>query len=255
MGSNKWQHSESWPPEGAKNVTLDLTSAGNANTLHGDGKLVLAASSNTSSLVQFTGETAAPNLKTDLPDHFIYDPLHPTPSYGGNVCCAANTISGNGGALDQRKMEERPDILVYTSEPLKEGIEVSGPITATLYVSSDVKDTDVTVKVIDVLPDGTAYNLDETIQRLRYRDGDDKTVWMEKDKVYKVTLTPMNTSNYFDAGHRIRIEVAGSNFPRFDRNLNTGGNNYDETTGIVAHTAVHHSAEYSSTLTISVVKH
>jgi uncharacterized protein len=251
MGSNKWQHSETWPPEGAKNVTLTLSSAGHANTLHGDGRLVVAGST---SLVPFTDATTAPNLKTDLPDTFTYDPMHPTPSYGGNVCCAANTIPGNGGALDQRKMEERSDILVYTSEPLKEGIEVSGPMTATLYVSSDVKDTDVTVKVIDVLPDGTAYNLDETIQRLRYRDGDNKTVWMEVDKVYKVTLTPMNTSNYFDAGHRIRIEIAGSNFPRFDRNLNTGGNNYDETAGVVAHTAIHHSTQYPSTLTISVVK-
>jgi uncharacterized protein len=254
MGSNKWQHSETWPPEGAKNVTLDLWSGGNANTLNGDGKLVLPPSA-TSSLVQFAEPAIAFNAKTELPDRFVYDPMHPTPSYGGNVCCAANTIPGNGGALDQRKMEERPDILVYTSEPLKEGIEVSGPITATLYVSSDVKDTDVTVKVIDVLPDGTAYNLDETIQRLRYRDGDDKTVWMEKDKVYKVTLTPMNTSNYFDAGHRIRIEVAGSNFPRFDRNLNTGGNNYDETTAVVAHTAIHHSTQYPSSITLSVVKH
>jgi putative CocE/NonD family hydrolase len=253
MGINKWQHSETWPPEGAKNVTLTLSSGGNANTLNGDGKLTLASSPN-SSLLQLA-ESAKIDLKTDVADHFTYDPMHPTPSYGGNVCCAANTIPGNGGALDQRKMEERPDILVYTSEPLKEGIEVSGPITATLYVSSDVKDTDVTVKVIDVLPDGTAYNLDETIQRLRYRDGDDKTVWMEKDKVYKVTLTPMNTSNFFGAGDRIRIEVAGSNFPRFDRNLNTGGNNYNETTSVVAHTAIHHSEQYPSTLTISVVKH
>jgi uncharacterized protein len=246
MGINKWQHSETWPPEGAKPVTLTLSSGGHANTLHGDGVLT------------FTQPTAPAKTKTkspDIADLFTYDPMHPTPSYGGNVCCAANSISGNGGALDQRKMEERSDILVYTTEPLKEGMEVSGPITATLYVSSDVKDTDVTVKVIDVLPDGTAYNLDETIQRLRYREGDDKTVWMEKDKVYKVTLTPMNTSNFFDVGHRIRIEIAGSNFPRFDRNLNTGGNNYDETTGIVAHTAVHHSPQYPSTLTISVVKH
>jgi uncharacterized protein len=255
MGTNKWQHSESWPPEGAKNVTLQLTSEGHANTLHGDGKLIIANSATGSPLLKLASASAAASPKTDLADTFIYDPMRPTPSYGGNVCCAANTIPGNGGALDQRKMEERQDILVYTSEPLTEGIEVSGPITATLYVSSDVKDTDVTVKVIDVLPDGTAYNLDETIQRLRYREGDDKKVWMEKDKVYKVTLTPMNTSNYFDAGHRIRIEVAGSNFPRFDRNLNTGGNNYDETTGIVAHTAIHHSAQYPSTLTISVVKH
>ena len=254
MGSNKWQHSETWPPEGAKNVTLQLASASHANTLHGDGVLGIANPAG-SSLLKFTGPTAAFSAKADLPDTFIYDPMHPTPSYGGNVCCAANTIPGNGGALDQRKMEERSGILVYTSEPLAEGVEVSGPITATLYVSSDVKDTDVTVKVIDVLPDGTAYNLDETIQRLRYREGDDKTVWMEAGKVYKVTVTPMNTSNYFDAGHRIRIEIAGSNFPRFDRNLNTGGNNYDETTSVVAHTAIHHSAQYPSTLTLSVVKH
>jgi putative CocE/NonD family hydrolase len=248
MGSNKWQHANSWPPEGAKPITLTLTSGGHANTLRGDGKLEFASTVPTPAKTKIK---ATP----DIADLFVYDPMHPTPSYGGNVCCAANTIPGNGGALDQRKMEERPDILVYTSEPLKEGIEVSGPITATLYVSSDVKDTDVTVKVIDVLPDGTAYNLDETIQRLRYRDGDDHTVWMEKDKVYKVTLSPMNTSNFFDAGHSIRIEIAGSNFPRFDRNLNTGGNNYDETTGIVAHTQIHHSTQYPSTITLSVVKH
>jgi uncharacterized protein len=244
MGINKWQHSESWPPEGAKPITLTLSSGGHANTLHGDGVLT------------FSMPVAKSKAKSpDIADLFTYDPMNPTPSYGGNVCCAANTIPGMGGALDQRKMEERPDILVYTSEPLKEGMEVSGPITATLYVSSDVKDTDVTVKVIDVLPDGTAYNLDETIQRLRYREGDDHTVWMEKDKVYKVTLTPMNTSNYFDVGHRVRIEIAGSNFPRFDRNLNTGGNNYDETTGIIAHTAIHHSSQYPSTVTLTVVKH
>ena len=128
-------------------------------------------------------------------------------------------------------MEVRPDILVYTTPPLKEGMEVSGPVTVTLYVSSDRKDTDFTVKLIDVYPDGKAYNLDETIQRVRYRDGYDKPVmWMEPGKVYKVTFQPMNTSNYFEAGHSIRLEVTSSNFPRFDRNLNTGGNNYDETT-------------------------
>ena len=169
------------------------------------------------------------------------------------MCCAANTIPGNGGALDQRKMETRDDILVYTSQPLAAGVEVSGPITVTYYVSSDVKDTDVTAKLIDVLPDGTAYNLDETIQRLRYRDGDDKVEMMEPGKVYKVTLTPMVTSNYFGAGHRIRLEVAGANFPRFDRNLNTGGNNFDETTGVIAHTAIHHSDKYPSEVVLTVV--
>jgi hypothetical protein len=174
----------------------------------------------------------------------------------------ANSLNGDGtgnavtgGAFDQRKMEERNDILVYTTEPLKEGTEVSGPIQATLYVSSDAKDTDITVKLIDVYPDGTAYNLDETIHRLRYRGGYDKPpAWMEPGKIYQVTLQPMNTSNYFAAGHSIRIEVSSSNFPRFDRNMNTGGSNYDEAKGVVAHTAVHHSRRYPSQVALTVVK-
>ncbi len=235
MGMNKWQSSETWPPPGAQPMTLYLTSAGKANTLSGDGALTAAAPA------------------SDAPDRFTYDPAGPVPSHGGNVCCTGNAVVG--GAMDQRKMEERPDILVYSSEPLKDGVEVSGPIEVTLYVSSDVKDTDVSVKLIDVAPNGPAYNLDETIQRLRYRDGYDRPpVWMENGKVYKVTLQPMNTSNYFAAGHQIRIEVSGSNFPRFDRNLNTGGNNYDETQGVAAHTAIHHSKEYPSSVTLTVVK-
>ncbi len=234
MGMNKWQKADTWPPAGAQPVTFYLGSGGKANSLKGDGAL----------------GTAAPGA--DNPDGFVYDPMNPVPSFGGNVCCTGNAVTG--GAFDQRKMEERADILVYTSEPLKEGTEASGPIEATLYVSSDAKDTDITVKLIDVYPDGTAYNLDETIQRLRYREGYDKPpVWMTAGKVYKVTLQPMNTSNYFAAGHSIRIEVSSSNFPRFDRNMNTGGNNYDEAKGVVAHNAIHHSREYPSKLTLTVV--
>src|SRR5207237_4063051 len=136
---------------------------------------------------------------------------NPVPSYGGNVCCTGNAVVG--GAWDQRKMETRPDILVYSSEPLKEGTEVSGPIEVTLYVSSDVKDTDFTVKVLDVYPDGRAFNLDESIERMRYRDGYDKPLaWMESGRIYKVTLQPLTTSNYFAAGHRLRIDVSSSNF-------------------------------------------
>jgi hypothetical protein len=153
-------------------------------------------------------------------------------------------------------MEARSDILVYSTMPLTEGMEVSGPMEATLYVSSDAKDTDFTIKVIDVYPDGTAYNLDETIQRARYRDGYNKPVaWMQKGKVYKLTFQPMVTSNYFPAGHKLRIEISSSNFPRFDRNMNTGGNNYDETTGVVARNIVHHSRQYPSQFTVTVVKH
>jgi uncharacterized protein len=235
MGINKWQASDTWPPRGAQTMSLFLSSGGKANTLNGDGALGAAAPA------------------TDNPDGFEYDPMNPTPSFGGNVCCTGNAVTG--GAFDQRKMEERPDILVYSTEPLKEGIEVSGPIEVTLYVSSDAKDTDFTVKLIDVYPDGKAYNLDETIQRMRYRNGYDKPlVWMETGKVYKVTLQPMTTSNYFDAGHRIRLEVSSSNFPRFDRNLNTGGKNYDESQGVVARNAVHHSKQYPSEIKITVVK-
>jgi uncharacterized protein len=235
MGLNRWQTSDVWPPAGARPVTYYLSSAGRANTLYGDGALVASAPA------------------ADAPDAFPYDPLNPVPSYGGNVCCTGNAVAG--GAFDQRKMETRADILVYSTEPLKEGLEASGPIQATLYVSSDAKDTDFTVKVLDVLPDGRAYNLDETIQRVRYRDGYDKPPsWMEAGRVYKVALQPMTTSNYFAPGHRIRIEVSSSNFPRFDRNLNTGERNYDETKGVMAHNTVHHSMQFPSHVTVTVVR-
>ena len=235
MGLNKWQTSDTWPPKGAEPMTFFLASGGKANTLDGNGTLA----------------TTAP--ARDTPDAFTYDPANPVTSYGGNVCCTGNAVTG--GAFDQRKMEARPEILVYTSEPFAAATEVSGPIVPTLYVSSDAKDTDFTVKVIDVYPDGRAYNLDESIQRMRYRDGYDKPLaWMEPGKVYKVTLQPLTTSNYFAAGHRLRIEVSSSNFPRFDRNLNTGGHNYDEVTGVIAHNVVHHSAQYPSQITITVVK-
>lgn len=235
MGSNRWQTTDTWPPAGAEPLTLYLASGGKANTLDGDGILT----------------TRPPSA--DRPDGFTYDPMKPVPSYGGNVCCTGNAVQG--GSFDQRKMEARPDILVYTSEPFEEGTEVSGPITVTLYVSSDVKDTDFTVKFLDVYPDGRAYNLDETIQRVRYREGYDRPpVFMEKGKVYKVTMSPMTTSNFFEPGHRMRIEVSSSNFPRFDRNLNTGGKNYDEKDGVVAHNMVHHSRRYPSAMTVTVVR-
>ena len=235
MGMNKWQSSDTWPPRGAESMSFFLSSGGKANTLDGDGVLVQAA-------------PAADNA-----DKFEYDPMNPVPSYGGNVCCTGNAITA--GSFDQRKIEARPDVLVYSTEPLKEGIEVSGPIEVTLYVSSDAKDTDFTVKLIDVYPDGRAYNLDETIQRMRYRDGYDKpNAWMQASKVYKVNLSPLTTSNYFEAGHRIRIEISSSNFPRFDRNLNTGGRNYDESKGVVARNAVHHSRQYPSEVKLTVVR-
>ena len=132
-------------------------------------------------------------------------------------------------------------MLVYTSDALTEGMEVTGFIESTLFVSSTGADTDITLKLIDVHPDGKAYNLDETIQRLRYRDGYEKEVWMEKGKVYKVKMSPMVTSNYFAPGHRIRIEISSSNFPRFERNLNTGGPNFNESKAVTVQNTIHHS--------------
>ena len=123
MGMNKWQTADTWPPQGARPMTFHLASSGKANTLHGDGALTSV------------------DPPADAPDRFTYDPMNPVPSYGGNVCCTGNAVTG--GAFDQRKMEERSDILVYTSEPFKEGTEVSGPIDVTLYASSDAKDTDL----------------------------------------------------------------------------------------------------------------
>ena len=234
MGSNTWHTADTWPPKTAQPRTFYLSSGGRANSLYGDGRLTATAPA------------------TDTPDSFVYDPANPVLSYGGNVCCTGNAIQA--GSFDQRRMETRHDVLVYTTEPFTEGTELSGPITPTLYVSSDAKDTDITVKVLDVYPDGRAYNLDESIQRMRYREGyDGPPVWMEKGKVHKVTLQPLTTSNWFAPGHRLRIEVSSSNFPRFDRNLNTGGNNYDESAPVAARNVIHHSTQYPSNLTVTVV--
>jgi hypothetical protein len=233
MGSNRWQSSPTWPPAGARAVTYYLASGGRANTAAGDGRLTLERP-----------PAAAP------PDTFTYDPANPVPSLGGNVCCTGNAV--RGGAFDQRPTEARPDVLVYSTEPLKEGVEVSGPVTVTLHLASDRTDTDVTAKLVDVDPEGRAYNLDETIQRVRYREGYDRETRMQPGRVYEVTLSPMTTSNYFAPGHRIRLEVSSSNFPRFDRNLNTGGRNYDEASGLVARNAIHHTRARPSRVVLTV---
>jgi hypothetical protein len=235
MGSNKWQNSDQWPPENIEMTNFYLTSNGNANTLNGDGKLT----------------TLKRKVKNNT-DSLLYDPMNPVQSVGGGVCCMGNALKG--GSFDQQEIELREDVLVYSTDNLKNGFEVTGFINSTIYLSSDVKDTDITIKFIDVYPDGRAFNIDETIQRVRYREGYDKEVMMEKNSVYKVDLTPMSTSYYFKKGHQIRIEVSSSNFPRFARNLNTGGNNYDESISVVANNKIYHSKKYPSLITLPIVK-
>ncbi len=210
-----------------------LDSGGSANSLRGDGLLTTAVPARAGS------------------DSFVYDPAHPVPSLGGSVCCFS--ASFQGGSFDQAGIEMRHDVLVYSTPPLEERIEIAGPVGVSLYLSSDAKDTDITVKLLDVDRDGRAYNLDESIQRVRWRDGWEKEVFMEPGGVYKVDVGPLVTSNAFLPRHRIRIEVSSSNFPRFERNLNRGGNNFDEEHGLLAHNVIYHSAQYPSRITLPVL--
>jgi putative CocE/NonD family hydrolase len=233
MGANEWKTYDAWPPKNAELVSYYLDSDGSANSLLGNGRLTTSKPAH------------APS------DALVYDPMHPTPSHGGQSCCL---IVVPGGAFDQAGVEMRNDILVYTTPPLIERTDVVGNVGVTLYLSSDRKDTDLAVKLMDVGPDGKAYNLDEGIFRVRWREGWDKPVFMEAGKVYKVDIPPLVTSNSFAPGHRIRVEVASSSFPHFERNLNTGGNNYDEKDGLIAHNVIHHSTAYPSHIVLPIVK-
>ena len=233
MGANRWSEADDWPPETTEEVRLYLVSDGNANSLYGDGRLSFDAPRSASM------------------DSFIYDPMNPVQTIGGGDCCNGGTVIP--GAFDQRAIEARADVLVYTSEPLEEPLEVSGFVDAVLSVSSSARDTDFTVKLVDVLPDGTAYIVDDTILRARYRDGYDKEVFMSAGDVYQLDFTPMTTSIEFQKGHRIRVEVSSSSFPKYVRNLNTGGNNVDESEGVAAKNTVHHSPEHQSYLVLPVI--
>jgi uncharacterized protein len=156
-------------------------------------------------------------------------------------------------AVDQRDVEMRRDVMSYTTPTLKTPVTVAGPIDVLLYVSSSAKDTDFVVKLIDVYPDGKAINLGDDGFRVRYREGFDKKVLMRPGEVYPIRFTNMVTGNYFPAGHRIRLDVTSSNFPSYERNLNTGGNNYDETTWVTAENSIHHSAAHPSQVILPII--
>jgi len=234
MGRNLWRAEQEWPLARTRFTKYFLHSDGHANSRLGTGAL---------------NTTVA---KQQPIDKYTYDPASPTPSRGGPVCCTG-TPDAPEGSFNQSEVEARKDVLVYTSEPLKQGIEVTGPLQAVLYVSSSARDTDFTVKLVDVYPNGVAYNVQEGILRARHREGFTRKVWMKPGEVYEVKVDLEVTSNYFAPGHGIRVEVASSNFPRFDRNLNTGGNNYDETKWVTAENQLHHSAKYTSHILLPVI--
>ena len=231
MGRNQWQSAPTFPI--ADGQPFYLHSDGRANSRYGSGTLSVTAP------------------RTEAPDHYTYDPASPVPSKAGPICC---TFSNEpAGPVDQRDIEVRQDVLVYTSDAVTSETEVTGPIKAVLYVSSTSKDTDFTVKLLDVLPNGIAYNLQEGIKRARYRESYRTPTLMEPNGVYKVEVDLQATSNVFLPGHRIRVEISSSNFPRFDRNMNTGGVNWNETKWITAANTIHHSARYPSHILLPVV--
>ena len=235
MGENTWRYEQEWPLKRARPTRYYLASDGNAKTSDGNGKL--------------SKQLPARSAPTDT---YTYDPNDPVPTNGGTLCCAALT---NPGPADQRANEKRQDVLVFTTEPLTETVEVTGPVTLTLYAATSAKDTDWTAKLIDVAPDGFARNVQEGILRARYREtrGRAPGSLVEPGKVYEYKIDLWSASNAFLPGHRIRLEVSSSNFPHFDRNLNTGE---DPATGSrieVATQTVHHSKQYPSHLVLPIV--
>ncbi|WP_292327731.1 CocE/NonD family hydrolase [Mesorhizobium sp.] len=226
MGRNEWRAASEFPPAGVELQRWFLRSGGNANTRLGDGTL-----------------DVDPPSDHEPADTLVHDPGHPVPSLGAD---GGNSVGTTLGARDYQEVELRHDVLCFTSEVLEEGVEVTGFVKAVLFVSSSAPDTDFVVRLLDVHPDGGAYDVVDGILRVRYREGFDRPLLMESGKVYQIEVDLDATSNWFPPGHRIRLEISSSSFPRFDRNLNTGGNNWDETEWVVALNTVHHCAEFPS---------
>jgi putative CocE/NonD family hydrolase len=236
MGENRWREEDAWPLERAHATRLFLHSGGRANTAAGDGAL----------------SPTAP--QKEPADKFVYDPANPVPTTGGPLCCD-NGLQ-EAGPRDQRKVEARKDVLVFTSEALNEALEVTGPVKLELWAASSAPDTDFTAKLVDVAPNGAARNLTEGVYRTRYRESaQNASKPLVKDKPYRFTVDLWATSNVFLKGHRIRLEVSSSNFPRFDRNLNTGKNQATGTEFVKATNSVLHDAAHPSALLLPVVPH
>jgi hypothetical protein len=234
MGANVWKHASAWPLPGTRWTPYYLRSDGHAGSLMGDGQL----------------STTPPAAGQD-PDHYDYYPITPVPSVGGHSCCGAAT--GSQGPYDQEAVEQRPDVLVYTSPPLATDTEVTGPITVTLYASSSAPDTDWTAKLVDVHPDNTAVNLNNGIQRASFRDPTTNPTPITPGQIYQYTITVWPTSNLYRAGHRIRLEISSSDFPQFDPNSNTGSWAGQETNTQIAHQTVLHDPQHPSHLLLPII--
>ena len=234
IGANDWRDEKDWPIPDTEWRRYYLHSRGKANSANGDGAL----------------STAEPG--GEPPDCFLYNPLNPVPTNGGGLCCYHNAVPG--GAFDQTAIEQREDVLVYTSEPLPEETEITGPVSLTLYASSSAPDTDFTAKLVSVGPCGcSAMNLTDGIIRARVRESKSDPKLITPGKVYEFTIDMWSTSVRFKAGDRIRLEVSSSNFPRFDRNPNTGHELFTDAETRPALQTVMHERGFGSYLTLPVI--
>jgi putative CocE/NonD family hydrolase len=233
MGRNVWRDEDGWPLARARSTRYFLHSGGHANASGGDGAL----------------GTEPPS--SEPRDAFVYDPEDPVPTHGGAIL--GDTGKFPPGPLDQRDVEARGDVLVYTTPAFAADMEVTGPVGLELYVSSSAVDTDFTGKLVDVWPNGFAQNLTDGILRARYRDSLERAELMKPGQVYRVVVEVGLTSNVFLAGHRLRIEVSSSNFPRFDRNPNTGADPEGPSERVKATNAVLHDGAHPSAVILPVV--
>jgi putative CocE/NonD family hydrolase len=232
MGPTVWRNENEWPLARAIATRFDCTSEGRANSLRGNGHLVTQPA---------THETS---------DVFFYDPNHPVPTCGG---CSLMPGAQSAGPQDQRAIEERDDVLVYTSEALTKPLEVTGPVEALLYAATDGRDTDFTAKLTAVAPDGQSLNLCDGILRARYRHSLSHAELLEPERVYEYRIQLGSTSYVFAPGFRIRLQISSSNFPRFDRNLNTGGDCATESASRPAVQHVFHGGMRASCVILPVI--
>jgi len=235
MGENRWHEYDDWPVPGSEEVEYFLGSGKGANSSAGDGSL----------------DTGKPGADESF-DRYTYDPRDPVPNRGGGNCCWPQILPW--GPLDQSEIEERRDVLVYSTPPLAADVRVTGPVQVVLHISSSALDTDFTAKLVDVDPEGFAMNLTDGILRTRYRNSRTEPQLLEKDAVTELRIDLGYTSNLFRKGHRIRLEISSSNFPRFSRNTNTGGLPELDEEMTVAEQTVFHDARRPSRLVVRVVR-
>jgi putative CocE/NonD family hydrolase len=231
MGVNKWQHAQEWPLPATKFTPYYLGGI-KANSVRGGGTLA----------------SGAPPKEGN--DEYTYDPNHPVPTLGGNNCCGTPT---QAGPKDQRPVEARHDVLVYTSEALSAPVAIAGPVKMKLFASTDGRDTDWMVKLVDVHPNGFAMNIAEGILRARFRNGLDKMELLTPGRSYEFEVDMAGTANVFKAGHRIRVDITSSNFPQFDRNPNTGDDLGSSERVRTAKQTVYHGGTHASHIVLPVV--